>query len=78
MNTGYIFRNGTIDYTVLDYAETRFGNIALLRRDTYCPFVVARLLQKQPDGKYIWAFGSYFNELPNAENYFHTRINELQ
>ena len=78
MNKGYIFRNGTIDYTVLDYAETRFGNIALLRRDTYCPFVVARLLQKQPDGKYIWAFGSYFNELPNAENYFHTRINELQ
>ena len=53
MNTGYIFRNGTIDYTVLDYAETRFGNIALLQRDTYCPFVVARLLQKQPDGKYI-------------------------
>ena len=53
MNKGYIFRNGTIDYTVLDYAETRFGNIALLRRDTYCPFVVARLLQKQPDGKYI-------------------------
>ena len=78
MNTGYIFRNGTIDYTVLDYAETRFGNIALLRRDTYCPFVVARLLQRQPDGKYIWAFGSYFNELLNAENYFHTRINELQ
>ena len=78
MNKGYIFRNGTIDYTVLDYAETRFGNIALLRRDTYCPFVVARLLQRQPDGKYIWAWGSYFNELPNAENYFHTRINELQ
>ena len=78
MNKGYIFRNGTIDYTVLDYAETRFGNIALLRRDTYCPFVVARLLQRQPDGKYIWAFGSYFNELPNAENYFHTRRNELQ
>ena len=78
MNKGYIFRNGTIDYTVLDYAETRFGNIALLRRDTYCPFVVARLFQRQPDGKYIWAFGSYFNELPNAENYFHTRINELQ
>ena len=21
MNTGYIFRNGTIDYTVLDYAK---------------------------------------------------------
>lgn len=78
MNKSYIFRNGTIDYTVLDYAETRFGNIALLRRDTYCPFVVARLLQRQPDGKYIWAWGSYFNELPNAENYFHTRINELQ
>ena len=78
MNKSYIFRNGTIDYTVLDYAETRFGNIALLRRDTYCPFVVAHLLQRQPDGKYIWAWGSYFNELPNAENYFHTRINELQ
>ena len=78
MNIGYIFRNGTIDYTVLDYAETRFGNIALLRRDTYCPFVVARLLQKQPDGTYIWAWGSYFNELPNAESFFHTRINELQ
>ena len=53
MNKGCIFRNGTIDYTVLDYAETRFGNIALLQRDTYCPFVVARLLQKQPDGTYI-------------------------
>ena len=78
MNTGYIFRNGTIDYTVLDYAETRFGNIALLQRDTYCPFVVARLLQKQPDGTYIWAWGSYFNELQNAISYFHTRINELQ
>ena len=78
MNKSYIFRNGTIAYTVLDYAETRFGNIALLRRDTYCPFVVARLLQRQPDGKYIWAFGSSFNELPNAESYFHTRINELQ
>lgn len=34
MNKGCIFRNGTIAYTVLDYAETRFGNIALLQRDT--------------------------------------------
>ena len=76
MNKGFVFRNGTIGYTVLDYAETYSGNIALLRRDAYCPYVAARVLQKQSDGKYIWAWGNYFNELPNAENYFHTRTNE--
>ena len=78
MKKGFVFRNGTIDYTVLDYAETRFGNIALLQRDTYCPFVVARVLTPEPDGRYTWAWGNYFNELPNAEEYFHTRTTELQ
>lgn len=78
MNKGSVFRNGTIDYTVLDYAETRFGNIALLRRNTYCPFVVVRVITPEPDGRYTWAWDSYFNELLNAEKYFYTRTAELQ
>lgn len=42
MNKGFVFRNETIGYTVLDYADTYSGNIALLQRDAYCPYVVAR------------------------------------
>ncbi|MFR6055478.1 MAG: hypothetical protein ACLUHK_02510 [Eubacteriales bacterium] len=48
MTKGFVFRNGTIDYTVLDYAETRFGNIVLLQRNTYCPFVAARVITPEP------------------------------
>lgn len=78
MNKGFRFINGTVEYTVVDYDVTRHGDIALLQRDTYCPYVVARVLQPQPDGRYIWAWGNYFTELSNAEEYFHTRIAELQ
>lgn len=79
MNKGFIFRNGTIDYTVLDYAETLFGNIALLQRNcSCCPYVVARVIAPELDGRYTWAWGNYFCKLRNAENYFRTRITELR
>lgn len=79
MNKGFIFRNGTIDYTVLDYAETRFGNIALLRRDcSCCPYVVARTIIIEPNGLYTWAQGHYFTTVSCAIDYFYTRKNELQ
>ncbi len=78
MQKGFKFINGNIEYTVLDYAVTKHGDIALLKRDTYCPFVVARVLQPQPDGRFIWAWGNYFTERCNAEEYFRTRTAELQ
>lgn len=78
MTKGFVFRNGTIDYTVLEYAETRFGNIALLQRDTYCPFVVARVITPEPNGRYTWAQGYYFTTLTCAIDYFYTRKNQLQ
>lgn len=60
------FTNGKITYCVLKFYKTANGNVALLRRKTYCPYVVALNIKLYSDGSYAWAFGHYFNLLENA------------
>lgn len=79
MKKGYTFTNGYISYTVLAFAQTKYGNIALLeRKNKFCPYVVARLLKRLHTGSYIWAQGHYFTTLSCATDYFYTRKNELR
>lgn len=71
------FRNGKIQYTVIEFASSRFENLAILKRHTYCPYVVARNITKKKDGTYTWAWGHYFNELVNATADFNERLKTL-
>ncbi len=77
MIKGDKFRNGKIQYTVIEFASSRFENIAILKRHTYCPYVVARDITKNDDGTYTWAWGHYFNSLENAEADFEERLRKL-
>ena len=71
------FRNGKIQYTVIEFASSRFENLAILKRRTYCPYVVARDITKKPDGTYTWAWAHYFNYIQNAQADFEERLFRL-
>ena len=66
LKQGDKFINGKIEYYVLCFYKTPNGNVALLRRKTYCPYVVTINIKQYPDSKYSWKFGHYFNHLENA------------
>ena len=74
LNIGDKFINGKVEYTVINYHKTLFSNVALLKRETYCPYVVAVDVKQYPDGKYSWAFGQYFNHLENAQKTYEEYI----
>lgn len=77
MLKGDKFCNGKIQYTVIDFASSRFENLAILQRDTYCPYVVARDITPNDDGTYTWAWGHYFNSLEHAKADFEERLRKL-
>ncbi len=77
MIKGDKFRNGKIQYTVIEFASSRFENIAILKRHTYCPYVVARDITKNNDSTYTWAWGHYFNSLENAKADYEERLRKL-
>lgn len=77
LDEGSTFYNGQIEYKVIKFRKHGFENIALLQRDTYCPYVVARNITKNDDGTYIWAWGHYFNSLENANADFEERSLKL-
>lgn len=77
MNKGDKFRNGKIQYTVIEFTNSLFENLAILKRHTYCPYVVARDITKKQDGTYTWAWAHYFNSLGNAQADFNERLSKL-
>ena len=77
MNIGYKFFNGKIEYTVLHYTGNEQSNLALLKRDTYCPYVVAINIRAEKDGTFTWAFGHYFNKKANALSEFYEQRRKL-
>lgn len=74
---GTVFYNGKIEYLVLHFSESEHDNLALLERQTYCPFVVARNITKKSDGTYTWALAHYFNNLEYAFNDYEERLLKL-
>lgn len=73
LDEGFKFYNGQIEYTVITFRKHCIENIALLQRDTYCPYVVARNVSMNDDGTYTWAWGYYFNDLGHARADFEER-----
>ena len=69
--------NGQIEYTVVKFRNRCLENLAVLQRNTYCPFVVARDVQPKGDGTYTWAWGHYFNSLEHAKADFDERLQKL-
>lgn len=68
-----VIQNDEIKYTVLYFSERIYGNAAILKRDAYCPYVVAHDIYKQPNDTYCWRWGHYFHTLENA----HKKYEEL-
>lgn len=62
-----VIQNGLIKYTVLYFVENGNRNVAILKRNTYCPYVVAHDIYKEPDDTYCWRWGHYYNHLENAQ-----------
>lgn len=77
LDEGFKFYNGQIEYTVIRFRKRCLENLAILQRDTYCPYVVARHITKNDDGTYTWAWGHYFNSLGHAEADFEERLQKL-
>ena len=74
MPEGFKFINGKIEYTVITFKNSVHENLALLKRDTYCPYVVARRISQNADGTYTWAWGHYLNDLSHATADFNERL----
>lgn len=66
LETNDVIQNGLIQYTVICFSEKMNCNVAILKRDTYCPYVVAHDIYKEHDGTYCWRWGHYYNYLENA------------
>lgn len=77
LSNGDKFHNGEMEYTVIKFRTRCLENVALLERNAYCPYVVARDLRQNSDGTYTWAFGHYFNSLSHAEADFDETYNKL-
>lgn len=71
------FIKGEIEYTVLKIYKQPNANVALLKRNAYCSYVVALDIKQYKDGSYAWAFGHYFNELQNAYKSYEEYIIKL-
>ncbi len=74
---GFTFYNGIVEYKVLKFTNSRLENLALLQRDTCCPYVVARDVIPKNDGTFTWAWGHYFTYLENAQADFEERKEKL-
>ncbi len=77
LDEGDTIYNGEIEYKVLKFRKRCFENIALLQRDTCCPYVIARDVTQNADGTYTWAWGHYFMSLKNAQADFEERFKKL-
>lgn len=77
LDEGFTFYLGQIEYKVIKFRKRCLENLAILQRDTYCPYVVVRDITENADGTYTWAWGHYFNELSNATADFNERFQKL-
>lgn len=77
LDEGSTIINGKIEYTVIKFRNHCIENLAILQRNTYCPYVVARDITQNDDGTYTWAWGHYFTYLENAKADFEERLRKL-
>lgn len=66
LETNDVIINDGVKYGVVYYSEKMTCNVAILKREGYCPYVVAHNISKDPDGTYSWRWGHYFHTLESA------------
>ena len=66
LNQNDKFTKDKIEYKVLNIYKTSYANVAILQRETYCPYVVVLDIKNTKTAAYAWSFGHYFDNLENA------------
>ena len=60
MKAGYVFNNGGMRLTVIEFCTVGNRNVGLFRRESDGMYITARNTSKDRDGTYSWAWGHYF------------------
>lgn len=77
MKPGFEFENSGMELICIVFHGTERTNVGLFLRLSDGMYITARDTSQDPNGKYSWAWGHYFNEREEAEWDYKKRVEEM-